>query len=318
MVKITKKPKNNAKRKTSNKKAVRPAKITGKGLDMLASKYAELLADPCSGPLVSGPFGDGTGGLIARYEQDIVLDSQATAIGSAIVFCPSALTYSFSNVVPLSADTTLFFPYVVGNTANHSGLTSLAAQGGTFRVLSACLQVYYPGSEVSRAGIMGIGQAPFGSFAGPTGVSTSSMRTLANYVERTPEAYSEIVWRPSEFDLQWTQSNNIDAPGSSNELRRSTLFSSTTGLPVSTGMRYRMVAVVEFVPSAGFGQTSIVHQPASNNTLTHVLNTLESYGDWAYQGAMAIGHTASKLYAGAQAVGRVSYGVAKLAALTMG
>lgn len=311
-----------AKKGKTGRKIVRrasvPRSISGGVLDTYATKYAQLLADPCNGPLCTGPFGDGTGGIVARYEQDIVLDAQATATASTIVFVPSALTYSFSNAAVLVADTTGYFPVVIGNTATHAGLTALAAQGGTFRVLSACLQVYYPGSELSRAGITGIGQAPLGSFAGPGSTSASGMRTMANYVERVPEHYSEIVWRPSEFDLQWTQANNEDTVLSPNQLRRSALFSSTAGIPVSTGMRYRMVAVVEWIPAVAFGQTSIVRQPASNNTLTHVLNALDKYGDWAYHGALRIGNTASKLYSAAQTVGRVSYGVAKMGLLMAG
>jgi hypothetical protein len=298
-------------------RAIKIPKSVGNGLDSVAAKYAQLLADPCTGPLVSGPFGDGTGGIVARYEQDVIVDAFATSAASVLVFCPSALTYHYS-ATALTSDTTGFFPIVPGNTANHAGLVAMQAQGGTFRVLSACLQTYYPGTELTRAGITGVGQAPLGAFGGASGTTAANMRSLANYVERTPEQSAEIVWRPSEFDLQWTQANNIDVITSSNEFRRSGLFSCSSGIPVSTGMRYRMVAVIEWVPGVAFGQPSIIRTPTSNNTLTHVLNTLDKYGDWAYHGALAVGNTASKLYGAAQMVGRVSYGVTKMAAIMAG
>lgn len=285
-------------------------------LDGPAIEYAKLLANPCTGPLVPGPFGDGTGGIISRFEIDQVIDTGATSVGSFVGFVPSSLAF-YTAATAITGDGVAFSPYQVGTKNAGPGSAFCVANSGSYRVLSACLQLYYPGTELSRAGITGIGQANVGSLSSAA-ITLATTRTLSNFVERVPVDKVELVWRPNLWDLEWTNLATIDAETSSNFNRRSTLFASTFGIPVSTGMRVRMVSVVEWIPSAATGQPSNIIVKNSNNTYTEVLNWLDSLGEWAYKGAMQVSKTTASLYSGARAVSHVAYGVGKMAALTMG
>lgn len=95
----TNKNKNRKRSKNSGKMVMVPNRQVkkvprGLYLDERAAKYASLLADPCNGPLVSGPFGDSGGGLISRFESDFVINNGATETGSFLAFVPgSCSTY---------------------------------------------------------------------------------------------------------------------------------------------------------------------------------------------------------------------------------
>jgi hypothetical protein len=185
---------------------------------------------------------------------------------------------------------------------------------GSYRVLSACLQVYYPGTELTRSGITAIGQSQVGSLSS-VALTCGTVRSLANYIERTPLGCVELKWRPNSWDLEWTELAALDLETSSNFGRRSTIYSSTSGIPVSTGMRVRMVAVVEWQPLAGTGQPAPQKAVSSDNTFTQVLKVADSYGEWAYSGAAKVQSVAEKLYRAGTAVGHVAYAGAKMAAL---
>jgi hypothetical protein len=304
------------KKSKGNKKVRSIVRVPRPMLDGPAIEYAKLLANPCTGPLVPGPFGDGTGGIISRFEVDQVIDTGSTSVGSFVGFVPSSLAF-YTAATAITGDAVAFSPYQIGTKNAGPGSTFCVANSGTYRVLSACLQLYYPGTELTRAGIVGVGQANVGSLSSAA-ITLSSARTLANFVERVPVDMVELVWRPNSWDLEWTNLASIDAETSSNFNRRSTIFASTFGIPVSTGMRVRMVSVVEWIPATATGQPSNIVVKNSNNSYTEVLNWLDSFGEWAYKGAMHVSKTAASLYSGARAVSSVAYGVGKMAALTMG
>jgi hypothetical protein len=283
-------------------------------LDRAALQYAQLLADPCNGPLVTAPFGDGQGGIVARYEVDIVLNGGATDNGSYIVFIPSLLQF-YTAAAAVTADSALI---ASGAAQLGPGYGPLVTNGlcSAYRVLSACLQVYYPGSESTRAGITAVGQVPQANVGGSN--STSFLRTSSQYTERTPVDHIEIKWMPNTYDMEWV-APAFDGGTTFLTNRRSALVSSTYGIPISTGMRYRMVAVIEWLPTSGQGtQANPSTRVLSNNTYTDVLKFLEDTGHQVYAGALQVGKTASSLYAAAKTVQHVAYGTAKLAALTMG
>jgi hypothetical protein len=127
----------------------------------------------------------------------------------------------------------------------------------------------------------------------------------------------EIKWLPNTYDMEWNTPSGDTNLGLTQ--RRSSLVSSTYGIPISTGMRYRMVAVVEWLPQSGQGtQANPLTHNISGNTFPQVLKFLEETGHSVYSGALQVGRTASSLYAAARTVQHVAYGTAKLAALTMG
>jgi len=282
----------------------------GVGLDLNARRYAQLLADPCNGPLVSGPFGDGNGGIISRFEYDAVLGNSATDAGLIFGFIPGATASSF-NSVPLTSDTAT---YALG-TGYSPGQVYLNGGAEGCRCLSACLQVYYPGAELTRAGIIGIGQCDARVFDTTlAGISSGTLRTTLQNVERMPAGYAEVTWRPNNYDIMYQKPLDL-----SNLAKQTALAVSVYGIPASTGVRVRMVAVYEWYPSTANGLTSPLVSPTpSKNTLSDVIGYLDSFGNWMYKSANGVGHAAASLYRGVTRVGEVAYGVSKMAAIMAG
>jgi hypothetical protein len=263
----------------------RPRITASSGLDSYAADYAKLLADPCRGPLVPGPFGDGNGGMISRYETDVIVNSSATDVAAVVAWCPSAgLAYTNN-----AAITTSGMALTLTTAVAVPGSTFLTANVSQYRVLSACLQVYYPGSEQTRSGIMSLGQYP-GDALTQSFQSVDNIRASAQYVERTPVNSSEIVWRPNTSDLEWSNGGL----GTPSNRQKSVLIGTFAGIPVSTGMRVRLVCVYEWYPTQGSGiMQSAGRSTVSRNSFAQVVAALDKAGDWMYHGALAVGGIAT-------------------------
>lgn len=287
------------------------------GLDGAASAYARLLADPCNGPLVTGPFADGKGGIVSRFEIDQLVNTGGTETCAYFAFCP-ALGQGYTSSTALVNGGSTITP--TGNSAWSPGQTFLAANSGQFRALSACVQVYYPGSESSRSGVVSLGNVSMDAAVINTNVNTDRIRVVSQIVERTPNTMAEIKWRPTMADTSWVNpkappSANVDIGG------YTALVVTAGGLPAGVGLRIRCVFVCEWQPTISSGFVSPMYgTPGSRNTLVHVLEALDAAGHWMYNGALNVAGIASagvraarSITTGARAVAAVGYGVAKYA-----
>jgi len=282
------------------------------GLDKHAADYARLLADPCNGPLVSGPFGDGGGGIISRFEIDTIVNNSATDVASELMFLP-ANNQGYIGSTAITSDSLAVTPAPTSQVT--PGQIFLIANASQYRCLSACIQIYWPGTELNRSGIVSLGQYSANIITQVS--SVGSLRSSAQYVERMPEQMAEIIWRPNSYDLEWSYPN---APTvSALQQKASALCVTASGFPVSTGIRYRVVAVYEWFPLSGGGLVQTDNRgTTSANTFADVIRKLDTFGDWMYHGALNTGKAMSSIAAGVRAVGQVAYGAKKLAPLLMG
>lgn len=289
-------------------------------MDTAAAKYAALLADPCNGDLVAGPFGDGSGGLVCRFEKEYIINSSSTDTAAAFIFHPATGMVAWQTT-PLLTDTDPIALTVPTTASSHVGQAFLQSAAGWFRPIAACLQVYYPGSELSRAGVVSLGRYP-AEIANDTTVAVANLRTQANYVMRTPADVAEILWRPTEADLLGREpvqagSYSLTAMTANNT---TTLVATGAGLPVSTGLRIRVVAVFEWQPDplSGFKNT-IVRNP-NPVRLADILARLDAAGDWMSGTAKGVGKTLSSLAHGVASMYQLGNGATRLgrAMLTLG
>jgi hypothetical protein len=285
----------------------------GVNLDKAALDYAKLLTDPCNGPLVTGPFGDGGGGIVSRFESDFLVDAGGTETGAFYAFVPGTNT-AFGTSIPIANDATAFSPvFVAGFTP---GYTFLSANASQFRCLSACVQVYWPGTEFNRSGVISLTNAPAGLVSSTSVLSTATLRATSEYVERTPVTVSEIVWRPNNYDLTWIEPQTELA---ANFDKHNALIVSGAGMAIGNGLRCRVVGVYEWMPLTGNGIVQSQNRgQQSSNTFQDVIQYVDKFGDWMYHGALDVAHAASSLYSGFKAVSHVAYGTAKMAAMFSG
>lgn len=272
------------------------------GLDAQGAAYARLLADPCAAKLAHPLYAGGEGGYLMRVESDQIINNAATDVGSFGYWCPGAVaTGSLTTGISATFVTSDTASQAVTSTAlTAPGKAWLLANAGAARCVAACLQISFPGAELNRSGIVAVGQANYGKFTSNS-FSPSELRTMAERVRRMPDGMVEIRLVPN-FDSQGYSTPNSSV---SDDKGLPALFFSVFGIPVNTGIRVRLVAVYEWIPSQGEGITlpSAMTTSESRNSLNDVLRVMKGYGDWAYGGFTEAAGTMSSLY-GAASAGR--------------
>lgn len=296
-------------KKRASKATRVPRPIGGLKLQDAAIRYANLLADPCNGDLVPGPFGDGFGGMVARFEKEYLINNSATDTAAAFTFNPFSGLVAWQTT-PLVDDTTTVTWTVASSSLVHPGNSFLVANAAWSRCISACVQVYYPGSELSRAGVVSLGQYPAEVVTDPVAVAT--YRTMANYVMRTPADCAEIVWRPNHADLLGREPNTVYSTTPMNGTNNTSIVVTAAGLPVSTGIRIRVVAVYEWMPDPLAGFKNTVTRNPNPVTLGQVLAYLDRTGDWMAGTARAAGRAVSSLAHGVASMYQLGNGAARI------
>lgn len=300
-------------------RAPRPGRSLTSRLDDLGVAYGRLLADPCNAPVVRAPYPGGGGGFIARFELDGMWGYGATETGMALVFTPGALQMAGGasvlnmvcyNSAPFTTDTTISSFTVNGDAP---GRTFLLANSSGYRPVAACLEAYWPGTEQNRQGFLGVGSLPIG-IQNSAAVTPAQLRGAADLVTRMPDGKASINWRPLADDENFRDPNVSNTTlGHFDEFGQ--IWVVGTNLPVATGIRVRMVVVVEWLPqrSIGMSGTSITGEPITRNSVRDVLTALDKAGRWTVgvaEGAMA---AISSTLAAGSAVRRLGTGLGRLA-----
>lgn len=288
-------------------KQVIVSKPKGFNLTEAEYKYAALLADPCNGPLVAGCFGDGSGGMVSRFESDGILGDGTGVTSTALAFVPGA-------AAAWTSGTNSDFATPVWNGVSASlvpGGSFLTTNSGQFRCLAACVQVYWPGTEFNRQGLVSMVQTT-ANVVNNASANVAAIRAASTHVCRMPENYVELKWVPSEWELEM-RSKAVTA--SHEEFSRfSALLVTFSGLPPATPVRYRMVGVYEWVPAVQVGLAAINTNPApSQGQLNRVLAYLGNAGRWAYTTSHQAAGAVSNLVAGGRAAYQLGSGLLRLA-----
>lgn len=256
-------------------------------LDKPAADLARLLADPCGAPVVTGISPGTNGSFVLRLEADSILFSGGTDTSGIFYWVPGAFR-AFS--APATADS-------VGITLTpNTGLvpgTPFLTGYSTARCVAACAQIMYPGSEVSRAGVVSMGVIPAGvltdvipaASGGTTGlIQPAQVRAASQIVTRTPDQNLEVRWRPGQGDSEDIDLVNLGVnPGifPVSTRGKNAIVITAGGLPVATGIRVRTVAVYEVTPKGNQGLVASVETSRSANTITQVIQALDrTKEDW--------------------------------------
>jgi len=291
---MTKRAKNSktARKKSAAKSRPVPRKLTvlrGLQLDRQAVEYAQLLKDPCNGPLVHSTFAGSGGSLITRFEYDFIANTGATETCSMGYFAPNFIVNSntFNSLGFAPAATPLTSDGVTAQLGNNlagqqPGQAFLLANASAYRAISACIQVSWPGTELNRGGIIGLGQSTLGQFTS-TLTAPSYLRALSSHVERTPDGVLEIRMVPNQQSESWLGPGWGSAPeGGMQDMPA--LFWTAAGLTAGVGLRVRCVVVVEWKPKQAIGMmVNNADQVAnvSSNTTNNVLKYMYRFGEWA-------------------------------------
>lgn len=230
-----------------------------------------------------------------RLESDFILFSAAAETAGCFYWVPGALR-AFQWAAP--NDTT-------GITLQPIGVPGAAflVNYSTARAVSACVQVMYPGAELNRSGIVGMGLVPGGqltniiqtTYGGAGGSSTvGQIRSSCQIVERTPSTMMEIRLRPGDqetrpTDIAALSQDQTEFPEAANG--KNGFIIVAAGLPEATGIRIRCVCTYELTPLSNQGMVSGVETTRSVNTEKDVVQALDAANEkWWHSTPAAIAY----------------------------
>lgn len=308
----------------SGRKAPRRAvipKMMRAGLDAQGMAWANSLNDPCGAPLAHPCYVGSDGGILTRFEGFYDVGTGATDTCGIFSFTPNAIGNSagsgpaitFFNAANPGVATALANP----TNASQPGYTFLSTNATAVRCVSACIQVYYAGTELNRSGILSYGNVSGGTFLVGNVVNVNNSSNVLEHYTRVPNELIEIKWRPTSADQLWRDPSQV--LGSFNDAARLGGMGFTfTGLQAAAGLRVRIVAIYEYMPDSQVGITNTVRsRSTSRNSFDEVINYLDATGDWMVRAAGAAG----RAYAGAKRIApyvqAVAYGGRRVAGLLM-
>jgi hypothetical protein len=151
------------------------------------------------------------------------------------------------------------------------------------------MQVTYGGTELNRGGFVSMGVVPSEVLLAAAHTTDQLAGCCPNNI-RMPESMCEIKWRPGSKDEEWA-SPNLDV-GPDAITGHTSLLVAFRGVPVGTVFRLRLVCVYEVVQSFNLGYVVNLTTPKANsrNTVAHVLQALDKFGNWAWE----VGHNTVK------------------------
>lgn len=288
------------KRALKPKPKPRPVKA---GLDPYATAYAKLVANPCHAQLTKGIGTGSAASVVMRFEADQLAFTGGTVNGGTLFWVPGSAT-GFS--AGATADSSALTMAV--DTSFCAGRQFLDSSCSAARCIAACMQVYYPGSELNRSGIVALGVMPVGSltgalpatYGGSGGLATNSQyRPMCQFSERTPETMMEITWRPGSGDEGMVDRVGLAANLTSFPVAlkgSNGILLNATGLAAGVGLRIRTVAVYELEFNAGNGLVNTVETSRSANSVNDVLRTLDNVmPNWFINGFKTAATTALRL-----------------------
>lgn len=216
-------------KKKSQTKTKRPRKRTSKkkrtsNVDSMLTSYANLVANPCHGPLVRLLGPSPTGSLVERLRRTLTLPAAAASVNGYVVIYPSfhnsgAPGYNAANNFYFEANSTAVAPInTVANPAGSGGTSgswivdpaySVLAGTGPFaraKCLSACVQVEYLGALSAIQGqVAVVSNYSLSALNTNTGAVTTAFGfptvdqvfAYAAVRERMQLEGHEAIWRPS-------------------------------------------------------------------------------------------------------------------------
>lgn len=248
--------------------------------------------------------------MVARFERDFIVGAEVDANAFAWGFVPSD-PRTWGPFAKITTGDSGVMQWADGfYTAQTPGRQFLVDGAQAFRAISACMQVYWPGKEIDRAGIISLARVNADVFTFNTTVA--ELRSNAHYVERMPAGMAEIVWRPNETDLQFTEVEGSRADTAIGK-RLSGLMVTAAGYPANSGgVRIRVVVVYEWIPKQTLGFKLGTSSGSTGVTLGSVLHALDATGDWMYRASHAAGRAMSSLAAGVGGILSVGNGARRL------
>lgn len=251
-----------------------PRQVMG-GLDEAGMAYANLLLDPCFGPLVHPLYPGASSGLLTRSDKTFDVNG-ASGTAGVIHLCPGATGLAAEQIKWGSALTSS--ATITLANAGAAGEAFLSTNAVSCRPVAACLQLVYTGTEQNRAGLVYMGHTD-GEYLNSGTITADSCTNALPYYGRMPNDVVEIMWKPTDRDATFES-----LLGTSNLEGRGAVTIAWTGVNPSAFLRIRIVIVWEYRANKTNGIIDDgAYRNLSRNTWADVINSIEKAGHKWYR-----------------------------------
>lgn len=292
--------------KKTNRRKAAPMGQLSLGLTEAEAHYARLLADPCSAPLVHGLWPGSNGSVLQRFETDFIPApngaGDATTTAYAFVYVPATNTAFQLTTVAGTGAVADGTPGVFKRAAAAEAASSVFNNFGHTRAVACCAQVYWPGSESTRSGVVSMGIIPAAALfrtlwttdggAGADAVTAAQLRSNCVLTERMPQNKMEIKWFPGSGDaFSFNYQQKVANAGTSipdNMQGRNAILIVASGFPAGVFPRIRIVNAMEWTGSTNLATGSVIAAipEQRRGSVEKVLHFLASkHGSWYLQQA---------------------------------
>lgn len=247
--------------------------------------HVKMILDPCNANLMKTAY-RGQDGFIQRFSNLNNFTIEAPSTAFLIVYYPG-----YNNAYFVQGDPSVTFTVAYGGYPG-PGNAFLTANAGSQRVVSACIDFAYTGTELARQGIVYSGVLKSSVFG--TAVSINTVQTLLGHGVRTPDASLETKWVPSPTDEEYWQPG-VAAPSNDDG---NVIVIAGSGLPSGYGFAIKQTLIAEWLPKTGLGFAAVTPSSADPSAgLERVRSKLSQFGNW-WQAASHAGHEAYRVVGG--------------------
>lgn len=267
------------------------------------ARFAAVLNDPCNAPLARPVYPTTGSGFLQRFEADYVVGSDGGSTCGAVAFAPGCLINGgyagYTQLTSANVNNAMYLAKVGGpampdtdtaacdwrvlGASQSAGQLFLGANAGAARPVACCLQVYWPGAELSRQGFVSLFRGQPSDLGVQTGnnPTVAQLRAASPLVMRTPQDKAEVKWQPEEGDTAFA-SVNTQASVAWNRLVNGSLGMvgcTWSGFPANVGVRIRLVVVYEWLPIISTNSGVVMDSgsaPSTHGTLQRVMEWLRS------------------------------------------
>jgi hypothetical protein len=192
--------------------------------------------------------------MVMRFETDFNIGNlPATTTAGAMLFSPGAISSSSDAGAPgfgvlslVANDDVTATGWSAGGPGNYlPGYTYLRDVASSYRCLGFCVQIYWPGTELNRQGLVSVAQSTYGFGKGvPGNYTVAQLRAMSPIVERMPNEYLEAKWAPNFSDGLFRDPTSTGRP----EDGHASILITWAGVQAGAPIRVRAVGVYEWLP----------------------------------------------------------------------
>jgi len=238
------------------------------GLDSHAEAHARMLVDPCNSLLEESVY-PGDRGYVNRFQATNSYGVGATSTGFIAVIKPGNACSTNTDLAPGTVSVGLAY-----NLAAYPGAPFISSNASKTRAVSFCISIRPNAAPNTATGTIYFGIV--NAAALPNGLALSPNNAIALCSDSVSASQAllnplEVKWSPGGFDERYS-SNTI----SDDDSDRNVLLVVATGLPVASGVNYRMVSIIEWSPQSTLGITNdATSVNRSRNTVQDVTRVLK-------------------------------------------